>query len=186
MVFKGAFTVEAVLVEGVAVVEHAGVVPCGLASLSVTGSSVARYSFCQTEKVGLNSLLPSYVCIWSWKGLSRLPLELSGGLFATFSRKQTISMSHSDAKTIGLQKSDTPLEVCYRCLDVLLDRLLCFCCTYEKDQLPLEALATWEPDRNCNECRYLFRWADDLKIPLRPPFHTREDSDSINKEDPPS
>ena len=59
-------------------------------------------------------------------------------------------MSHSDTKTIGLQKSDTTLEVCYRRLDVLLDRLLCFCCAYEKDQLPLKALATWEPDRNCN------------------------------------
>ena len=76
MVFKGALAVEAVLVEGVALVDHAAVVPCVLASLGVTGSSVAWYSFCQTEKVGLHSLLPSYVCIWSWKGSSRLPLEL--------------------------------------------------------------------------------------------------------------
>ena len=55
MVFKGALAVEAVLVEGVAVVERAAVVPCGLVSVGVTGSSFARYSFCQTEKVGLPS-----------------------------------------------------------------------------------------------------------------------------------
>ena len=55
MVFKGALAVEAVLVEGVAVVEHAAVVPWGLASLGVTGSSVAQYSFCQTKEVGLPS-----------------------------------------------------------------------------------------------------------------------------------
>ena len=100
---------------------------------------------------------------------------MSADLFTTFSRKQTISMSHSDTKTIGLQKSDTTLEVCYRRLDVLLDRLLCFCCTYEKDQLPLEALATWEPDRNCNECRYLFRWATtsrSLSVPRTTPKKT--------------
>ena len=59
-------------------------------------------------------------------------------MFATFSRKQTISMSHSDTKTIGLQKSDMTLEVCYRRLDVLLDRLLCFCSAYEKDTRSLE------------------------------------------------
>ena len=93
-------------------------------------------------------------------------------------------MSHSDTKTIGLQKSDTTLEVCYQRLDVLLDHLLCFCCTYEKAQFPLGALATWEPDWNCNECRYLFQWADDLKVPLRPPYDTEEDSDSIDKEAP--
>ena len=55
VVFKGALVVEAVLVEVVAVVEHAAVVPCGLASLGMTGSSVARHNFCQTEKVELPS-----------------------------------------------------------------------------------------------------------------------------------
>ena len=41
MIFKGTLAVEAVLVEGVAVVEHAAVAPCGFALLGVTGSSVA-------------------------------------------------------------------------------------------------------------------------------------------------
>ena len=69
----------------------------------------------------------------------------------------------------------------YQRLDVLLDRLLCECCIYEKDQLPLETLEFWEPDRNSHECRYLFQWADDLKVPLRPPYDSEEDSNYITK-----
>ena len=90
-------------------------------------------------------------------------------------------MSHSDTKTIGLQKRDTTLDVYCQRLDVLLDRLLCECCIYEKDQLTLETLATWEPDRNSHECRYLFQWADDLKVPLRPPYDSEEDSNYMTK-----
>ena len=84
-------------------------------------------------------------------------IVVSVGLFAPCSRKQTISMSYTDTKASDEKRI---LKFCRR-LDAVLDRFLCECCRYDKNELPLEALETWEPDRNCNKCRYLFEWADD-------------------------
>ena len=67
-------------------------------------------------------------------------------------------------------KSDMNLEVCYQCLDVLLEKVLHEICIRDKDQLSLEVLATRTPDANCNECFYLFRRA--LHTPLRWWNHT--------------
>ena len=86
--------------------------------------------------------------------------EDKADLFATFSRKQTNSMSHSDTKTIGVQTDSTTLTLLKR-LDALLDRYLCKGCRYDKNQLSLSDLSTWAPDRNCRECRYVFDAADD-------------------------
>ena len=70
-------------------------------------------------------------------------------------------MSHVDAATQTEDDDPTTLRLLKR-IDALLDRLLCKCCEYENNRLPLSALKTWKPDSNvCSDCKYLFDAADD-------------------------
>ena len=91
-------------------------------------------------------------------------------------------LQKADDLDVHVQKSDMTLEECFGCFDMLLDYALCDICVSDKNKLDLDALATWTPNQNCNECRNLLYWADHLSLPFREDSSSKDDY----KEDPPS